>query len=67
MHPKDVLKKYLQSECCARLDDYLLPLGMLPNIFHVEDSFFVVSLIQVVLANDDSEEVGSLVAERVLP
>ena len=47
--------------------DYLLPLGMLPNIFHVEDSFFVVSLIQVVLANDDSEEVGALVAERVLP
>lgn len=64
MHPKDVLKQYLQSECCAR---YLLPLGMLPNIFHVEDSFFVVSLIQVVLANDDSEEVGALVAERVLP
>ena len=38
---------------------------MLLNIFHVEGKLFVVVPIQVVLADDDSEEVGALVAEIV--
>ena len=38
---------------------------MFLNILHVEYSLFVVSLIQIVLADDDSEEVGAFVAERV--
>ena len=43
--------------------DYSLPVWVLLDMFHVKHEFFLVEHVQVVLADDDSEAVGLLVAE----
>ena len=45
---------------------YSLPVGMHRDFLHVEDLLLLVVHFQVVLADDDSEEVGALVAGKVM-